>query len=239
MGSRLGSALPKVLVPLLGRPMIDWIVELYGPWVTGTIIVANPASVHQVRNYMDSRGLPAVMVVQERPTGMLDALLLASAAVDASTAARVWVSWCDQVGVHPQTVGRLAREEAAHPHGALVLPTCSRPDPYIHFERSIDGRIVRVRQRREGDAMPDHGESDMGLFSLSRSAYLQGLPAFASATDVGEGTGERNFLPFIPWAESHGGVRTFPCTEPQESIGVNTPAELAIMEAYLGQRIRS
>ena len=31
LGSRLGLNLPKVLVPVDGRPMIDWLVELYAP----------------------------------------------------------------------------------------------------------------------------------------------------------------------------------------------------------------
>ncbi|HUR35513.1 MAG TPA: NTP transferase domain-containing protein [Vicinamibacterales bacterium] len=239
LGSRLRSPLPKVLVPVLGRPMIDWLVELYRPCVERFVVVVNPASRTLVSEHLSRLAAPATVVVQESPTGMLDALLIARPIVEAGVAQQVWISWCDQVGVHPRTVARLADESVTAPNAALVMPTCARSEPYIHLERGPGNRIVRVLQRREGDRMPAVGESDMGLFSLSRRAFLDDLHAFASAASTGEATGERNFLPFIPWADARGGVRTFPCVDEQESIGVNTPDELSTIERYLQARARS
>lgn len=239
MGSRLRSALPKVLVPILGRPMLDWLVELYTPYVTRVVVVANPASTALVSEHVTRLGVPATVMVQERPTGMLDAVMLARPVIEATSPSHVWITWCDQVGVHPQTVARLADTAEAHAGAAIVMPTCTREIPYIHLERGADHRINRVLHRREGDVMPKVGESDMGLFSLSRQAFVDHLQHYASAAPIGEGTGERNFLPFIPWAESRGGVVTFPCVELEESTGVNTPEELAFIEQYLQTRIRS
>ena len=79
------------------------------------------------------------------------------------------------------------------------MPTVRKADPYIHLERDGAGRISRVLHRREGDVMPQIGESDMGLFALSAEACFHLLPQFASEVVTGAGTGERNFLPFIPW----------------------------------------
>ncbi|MFN7914453.1 MAG: NTP transferase domain-containing protein [Vicinamibacterales bacterium] len=239
MGSRLRSSLPKVLVPVLGRPMLDWLVDLYQPWVERVIVVANPASRTAVSEHLSRLGVPASVAVQEQPTGMLDAILLARPLVEASAAGDVWITWCDQVGVHPATVAALAGAAEAHPGAAMVMPTCTRPEPYIHLERDARGRIARVLHRREGDRMPAVGESDMGVFGLSRRAFVDDLHAYSTEASLGEGTGERNFLPFIPWVESRGGVVTFPCTEPEESTGVNTPDELAFIEHYLQTRIRS
>ncbi len=59
---------------------------------------------------------------------------------------------------------------------------------------------------------------------------------FAAAPGTGTATGERNFLPFIPWASARGGVVTFPCTDPSEAIGVNTPDDLEVVERTLRQR---
>ena len=84
--------------------------------------------------------------------------------------------------------------------------------------------------------MPRLGESDMGLFSLGRRAFVDDLHGFAGAASIGEGTGERNFLPFIPWAETRGGVVTYACEDELESTGVNTPEELALVERYLRRR---
>lgn len=239
MGSRLKSPLPKVLVPVLGRPMLDWLVDLYAPWVDRAIVVANPASRTLVSEHLATRALPASVMVQEQPTGMLDAILIARPLVEASATEQVWVTWCDQVGVHPATLARLAETEDANPGAAMVMPSCTRSEPYIHFQRNDAGRIVRVLQRREGDRMPAVGESDMGVFSLSRAAFVDDLHQFSTDVSLGEGTGERNFLPFIPWVAARGSVVTFPCTEPEESTGVNTPDELAFIERYLQTRTRS
>jgi len=239
MGSRLRSPLPKVLVPVLGRPMLDWLLELYAPHVSRVIVVANPASRTLVSEQLARRGHPAAVVVQEQPTGMLDAILLARPLVEAGAAASVWITWCDQVGVHPATVARLAALDAEHPSTALIMPTCTRTQPYIHLERRHGHRITRVLQRREGDVMPSVGESDMGVFRLSRRAFVDDLHDFAAGAELGDGTGERNFLPFIPWVEMRGGVLTYPCVDAEESTGVNTPEELAFVEAYLARRTRS
>jgi bifunctional UDP-N-acetylglucosamine pyrophosphorylase/glucosamine-1-phosphate N-acetyltransferase len=239
LGSRLRSALPKVLVPIAGRAMLDWLVGLYGPYVDRFVLVANPASRTAITDHVARLGVPATILVQDEPTGMLDAILIARPVVEASGAHQVWITWCDQVAVHPTTVARLADLSDGNPGAAMVMPTCTREQPYIHLERGAQGRIAQVLHRREGDRMPVVGESDMGLFSLSRRAFVEDLHAYSQAATLGEGTGERNFLPFIPWAETRGGVVTFQCVEEAESVGVNTPDELATIERYLMERSES
>ena len=76
----------------------------------------------------------------------------------------------------------------------------------------------------------------MGLFSLSRAAYLEALQDFARDTAPGHGTGERNFLPFIPWLASRDAVATIACTDPREAIGINTPDDLQRVERWLRDR---
>ena len=52
----------------------------------------------------------------------------------------------------------------------------------------------------------------------------------------GRGTGERNFVPFVPWLAQRAEVVTFPCTDEREAVGINTPEELRMMEAWIGAR---
>jgi bifunctional N-acetylglucosamine-1-phosphate-uridyltransferase/glucosamine-1-phosphate-acetyltransferase GlmU-like protein len=232
LGSRLGGSVPKLLVPVNGRPMIERVLDMYSA-ADRTALIVHPLAAESARARLGDR---VDIFVQHEPTGMLDAILLARPAVEADRPRRIVITWCDQVAIHPRTIERLFAATAAPADPAVALATCAQPDPYIHFERDAGGTIVRVLQKREGDNMPAVGESDAGLFDLSRSAFVNLLPEYAADAGVGMGTGERNFLPFVPWAAARGEVTTVSCLEREESIGVNTPAELERIERYLRER---
>ena len=235
-GSRLGTPLPKALAPVGGKPMLAWLVNMYSGFVDRIVVVAHPSFAREVERWGAQTGNIDV-VEQPEPTGMLDAILCASAVVERLRPEWIWITWCDQIGVLPETVARL-EQESGIPGRALVMPTVQQRNPYIHLARDADGRITRVLHRREGDAMPDEGESDMGLFALTRRAYEHDLAQYAREASIGSGTGERNFLPFIPWLAAHAAVATFPCTNPMEAVGVNTPDDLRRMETWLAERGR-
>jgi len=232
LGTRLGSPLPKLLTPVAGRAMIDHILARYLGAVEAGVVVVNPDCRPAVARHLDGCALPIAIVEQASPTGMLDAVLAARSAVLHFKPARVWITWCDQVGISASTVDRLAACEAASPADAAVLPVVTQPSPYIHFERDADGRLTAVRQRREGDTMPETGISDAGLFSLSRDAFEHALPEYARAAVRGARTNERNFLPFLPWLAAQAAVSTFDVAA-DEAQGINTREDLAAVEARL------
>ena len=213
--------------------MIEHLLSLYAKLAARAVIVVHPTAEAAVRERL---GDTADVVVQREPTGMLDAILLAAPSVDHHRPRRVLVTWCDQLAIHPRTLERLDAATRGPDAPSLALPTCVRPAPYIHFARNSAGHIERVLHRREGDVMPDVGESDAGVFDLSFRGYRELLPEFAREGVIGTGTGERNFLPFIPWLSAREPVVTIPCTGVEETVGVNTPEELVQVERYLAER---
>jgi bifunctional UDP-N-acetylglucosamine pyrophosphorylase/glucosamine-1-phosphate N-acetyltransferase len=240
-GSRLGADQPKALVPLAGQTMLEHVIARHAPFSSHTAVVIAPSAAADFDRFLASRsagavsrlGGPIETVVQQSPTGMLDAILTAGAVVRRLRPRRICITWCDQVAISGATAAALA-SRAADPRAApLILPTVRRPEPYIHFDRDERQRIVAVRQRREGDAMPEIGESDVGLFDLSLDAYLFELGRYAAELSPSATTGERNFLPFIPWLDRRHPVETLPVADAFESIGVNTPEEHAAMEQRL------
>jgi CTP:molybdopterin cytidylyltransferase MocA len=235
IGSRLQAKQPKFLVRVNGRPMIDRLIDLYRPYVSRIILVVSPESAGDARSRAAASDIPIEIAIQQQPTGMLDAVLLAYDQVNKSRATRVWITWCDQIAIHPRTVARLSELSTVHAQAPIVMPVAFRKNPYIHLERN-GGRIVRVLHQREGDTMPDVGESDAGLFSFSREAYLARLPEYSVSLDVGSATRERNLLPFIPWIAEWGDIVVFPCVDEIEAVGINTPEELTAVEAHLAKR---
>jgi bifunctional N-acetylglucosamine-1-phosphate-uridyltransferase/glucosamine-1-phosphate-acetyltransferase GlmU-like protein len=238
-GSRLQSAMPKVLYPIAGRPMIDHLLDLYRGVIDHFVLVVSPPFEEAVRRHCSARQTLAGRIayaVQQQQNGMLPAILTARPLVEQREADSVWITWCDQIAVRPETVGRLCELAAKEPPPDLIFPTVHKCLPYIHFDRDAEGRITAVRQRREGDRMPETGEGDSGLFALSRRAYLDYLPAFAAVVEEGAGTGERNFLPFIPWMSARATVATYSVQEELESMGVNTQSDARSIEEYLSTR---
>jgi bifunctional UDP-N-acetylglucosamine pyrophosphorylase/glucosamine-1-phosphate N-acetyltransferase len=235
-GKRLQSPTPKVLSPVNGRPMIDHLFNRYCPAVQRFVLVVHPSFEADVRQHVEQIA-PTVDVQyarQPEPTGMLDAILLASDAARVKPAARLWITWCDQIGVHPNTIATLGKMSHDHAHSAVILPTARQTSPYIHLERDAEGRIAAVRHQRERDEMPAIGESDMGLFSLSPDAYFNLLPQFGREARQSAATRERNFLPFLPWLVQRGqAVLTFASTDEMEALGINTPDDRLRLEVYL------
>ena len=216
--------------------MIDYLFDRYREAVGRFVLVVHPSFEAAVKQHVEqiAHSLDVRFAIQPQPTGMLDAILLASAAASQKPADRVWITWCDQIGVHPDTIETLGRVSLDGSNTPLILPTSTQSSPYIHLDRDADGLITGIRQRREGDKMPQVGESDMGLFSLSTDAYFNLLPQFGLEAAQASETRERNFLPFIPWLVRRGySVRTFPSVNELEAVGINTPEDRRRLEAYL------
>ena len=216
LGSRLGAHTPKLLALVNGRPMLDHLLSLYAPVVDGVALVVHPAARGAVMHVL--AGIPSHRHRRLR-AGAADRHARrhparASGSGDRPAATRVGhlVRPGRDSSAHrcPSRRGRRRRTRSWHCPTAPVRTRMSTS----HATQS--GRIVRVLHRREGDVMPAVGESDAGLFSLSLAAYLELLAAFAAEPGTGTATGERNFLPFIPWASARGDVVTFPCTDPRK-----------------------
>ena len=232
-GSRLQSSLPKVLYPVAGRPMIDYLLDLYAPFVDRFVLVLHPSFAEAVERHCSASGLEIEYDIQAEPTGMLDAILIPQERVRRHQSQQIWITWCDQIAVSPETARLLAETSDREEKAAMVMPSIVKADPYIHVVRNEEGNIINLLHRREGDHLPETGESDMGLFCVSRAAYLELLPQFAGEVVTGRATRERNFLPFIPWVAGKARVVTFPVEHVIESVGINDATDLRQIEEYL------
>jgi len=232
-GSRLGADVPKLLVEVGGRSMVQHLLDLYREYIERVVVVVSPDGHAAASNHLADRSEAISLVLQHEPTGMLDAILLATPFLRDDPPEWIWITWCDQIAIMPRTVAALDAACDGAGGAAMVVATIERSDPYIHLVRDADGRIQRILHAREGDDMPERGESDMGLFALSSRAYFELLPLYANAAGPGSATQERNFLPFIGWLHGRAEVLTISGHDPMESVGINTPDELERVEAFV------
>jgi bifunctional N-acetylglucosamine-1-phosphate-uridyltransferase/glucosamine-1-phosphate-acetyltransferase GlmU-like protein len=157
---------------------------------------------------------------------MGDAVALALSAVETP---HVAIVWGDQVALRRHSVEACLRLHQGPLHPDLTCPTVLRDHPYIHFERDTEGCISALRQAREGDPMPERGESDTGFFCFRTASLIRLL----EDRQAGSGTGEVNFLPVIPKAARQGVVLTPHIMHVEETVGINSPEDAARLEHFL------
>jgi len=232
-GSRLGYDLPKILYPVAGRPVLEWLLDFLEPNCSRLIFVLSPGGAAEVGPELERliAGRYEV-VIQEVPRGMGDAVELALPSVGTP---HVVIVWGDQVALRRASVEACLRLHEGPLHAQITCPTVFRANPYIHFDRDAGGRISGLRQAREGDRMPEEGESDTGFFCFETQTLRNLLAALRQqAGQEGRATGEFNFLPVIPFASHQGleilspGLMTL-----AETVGINSAADARAVEDFL------
>jgi bifunctional UDP-N-acetylglucosamine pyrophosphorylase/glucosamine-1-phosphate N-acetyltransferase len=227
-GTRMRSRLPKHLHPLLGRRVVDWVIEAARPLAPDPLVVVTSPD-H--RDAYD--GLR--VAVQERPLGTGDAVRAAQGALDGAES--VLVLSGDHPLLTPGLLGALLDTHRAEEAAATVLTF--RPADVRSYGRIIrdgDGALERIVEA--ADASPE----ELELTEVNSSIYvfagellwpaLDRLePANAQGelylTDVVRDLVQQGRKVAVHLAEDSGEV------EP----GVNTRVELAAAAAALRDRI--
>jgi bifunctional N-acetylglucosamine-1-phosphate-uridyltransferase/glucosamine-1-phosphate-acetyltransferase GlmU-like protein len=230
-GARLGFHRPKILYPVAGRPILDWLLDFLQPNCSELVFVLSPDGAADVSSELDRR-LPGryKVVIQETPTGMGDAVALALPQV---RTAHVAIVWGDQVALRRRSVEACLRLQQGPLAPDMTCPTVMRDRPYIHFQRDAQGRIAALLEAREGDVMPARGESDTGFFCFRTPVVIRLLEELRRASRNGRGTGEFNFLPVIPLAADQGTVITPHLMSVEETVGVNSAEDASRLEEFL------
>ena len=231
-GSRLGFELPKILFPIAGRTILEWLVDLLNPLCGQFVFVLSPEGAGPVEE-LTSRLLPARhrIALQASPHGMADAIACGLPSVGTPNA---MIVWGDQVALQPASLDFCMRVHQGSAQPDATCPTLLRERPYIHFERDESGKVARVLQAREGDPLPERGESDSGVFLFRTDALRRHLPRLLESPEsIGKRTRELNFLPIFPMLDS---LITVPIMTEAESVGVNSRADADYLERHLSKR---
>ena len=228
LGTRMRSATPKHLHPILGRRMVDWVVEAArGAGVERIVVVASPDSA-------DSYGGLEV-AVQEQARGTGDAVLAARAALEGA-AGDVIVLNGDVPALRPETVRELVDAHRAAGAAATVLsfePGDARA--YGRIVRDGDGRLARIVEA--ADATPDElelGEVNSGIYVFANATLWPVLERLQPHNAQGELYVTDTLGLLVGEGET---VAVHVAPDPFEVEGINTRAELALVAEALRDRI--
>jgi bifunctional UDP-N-acetylglucosamine pyrophosphorylase/glucosamine-1-phosphate N-acetyltransferase len=224
-GTRLGNDKPKILMPLTTRDTIWSILQdKLAPLVDHIHLVLSPEGAKQFP------ALPAnvSISIQPEPIGMGDAIFRGFDVWSHYDA--VLIVWGDQVFVSTDTLTRtISALGSALRHA--VLPVTRMAAPYVEYV--FDGpRLTRVLQTREGNTTTANGFSDVGTFLLGTEGLKIAWDAYLKSAPRGQGTGEINFLPFLPFLAREGWTITpLDVADATEARGINTKDDLAFFQS--------
>jgi bifunctional UDP-N-acetylglucosamine pyrophosphorylase/glucosamine-1-phosphate N-acetyltransferase len=232
-GTRMRSAVPKVLHPILGRPMILWPILAAREAGAGRVVVIDGPT--RPLNGLLPDGVE--VAVQEEPKGTGDAVKAAASLIDPG--APVLVINGDVPLITPEVVKGLA-DAHAESGAAATMATMELDDPsgYGRVIRGADGSVERVVETKAGgDASPAElaiREVNTGVYAFGGAELLQALEGLRANNEQGE-----LFLPdVLPLLREQGKpVAAHPITDPTATLGINDRRQLAEVTALARLRI--
>jgi bifunctional UDP-N-acetylglucosamine pyrophosphorylase/glucosamine-1-phosphate N-acetyltransferase len=228
VGTRMKSATPKHLHPLLGRRMVDWVIDAArAAGVERVVVVASP----ETRDLLDG----VEVAVQEEPLGTGDAVRCARAALDGFTG-DVLVLNGDVPALRSQTIVSLVETHRAAGAAATVLSfEPVNAAAYGRIVRGTDGRLARIVEAA------DASEEELALREVNSGIYVfraDRLWPVLERLEPHNAQGEQYVTDTLGLLVADGeACAVQPAGDPLEAEGVNTRVELAAAAAALRDRI--
>jgi bifunctional UDP-N-acetylglucosamine pyrophosphorylase/glucosamine-1-phosphate N-acetyltransferase len=228
IGTRMKSATPKHLHPILGRRMVDWVVEAAREaGVERLVVVVSP----QTADLLEG----VEVVVQEEPLGTGDAARCARPVLE-GFGGNVLVLSGDVPALRPETIRALVDTHRAAAAAATVLSfEPAHAGAYGRIVRDGDGRLARIVEAADASA------EELSLREVNSGIYVfraEKLWPALERLDAQNAQGELYVTDTLGLLVTDGE----PCAvqladDALEAEGVNTRAELALVAASLRDRI--
>jgi bifunctional UDP-N-acetylglucosamine pyrophosphorylase/glucosamine-1-phosphate N-acetyltransferase len=228
LGTRMKSATPKHLHPLLGRRMVDWVVSAARDAGVGRIVVVASPDTADLFEGVE-------VAVQQEPLGTGDAVRSAREALG-EEAGDVLVLNGDVPALAPEVLRALVETHRGARAAGTVL--AFEPDDvrsYGRIVRDADGRLARIVEAADASseelALP---EVNSGIYAFRGEKLWPALDRLEPHNAQGE-LYLTDTLELLAAAGETLAVHTAPVA--WEVEGINTRAELAFVAARLRDRI--
>jgi bifunctional UDP-N-acetylglucosamine pyrophosphorylase / glucosamine-1-phosphate N-acetyltransferase len=234
-GTRMKSALPKMLHPLLGRSLVGHVLAAAQSLEAARTLVVIGKDADQVRAHLAEVAPHAEQVVQDeqRGTGHATRVALEQAPDVVGT---VVVLVGDTPLLRPETLDDLVSAHEKLGYAATVL-TAAPDDPsgLGRIIRDARGRVTGIVEDRDASAAQRKiREINSGIIAFEAAALREMLGRLSADNDQGE-----EYLTDVVGLLAAAGrpVGAHVAADPNETLGCNDRAQLAKLSALLRDRV--
>jgi len=226
-GTRMKSELPKVLVPVLGRPMLEFVIDaLREAGIAKIVVVVGYRADDVKRTVGGPADVAFSLQAEQRGTG--HAVMSAREHLTGHDGAVVVVAG-DSPLMQSSSIGKLLAEYERS-KSACILGTAHKDNPYGlgRIVRDAAGKFTGIVE--EKDATPEERaitEVNLSTYVFHGPDLLRSLEGIRS--DNAQGEYYITDCPGVLLAEGKD-VRALPVLEPCEVLSINSMEELAVVE---------
>jgi bifunctional UDP-N-acetylglucosamine pyrophosphorylase/glucosamine-1-phosphate N-acetyltransferase len=238
-GTRMQSDLPKVMHPVMGRPMVHWVVDAArAAGATKTVLVIGHGA-QLVRDYFAGVAELAGQVefaLQEQQLGTGHAVMMAKPNLEAGAAGTDAFVLCgDGPLIRPETLDTLLslhrREQAA---ATLATSVIADPKGYGRIVRDASGRLAKIVEQK------DATDAERAIREINPSYYcFRTDDLFRALSRVGNknASGEYYITDVFELLRNDGRtVAAVDAVPPEDVLSVNDPVQLAEVDSILRRR---
>ncbi|MDQ8757785.1 bifunctional UDP-N-acetylglucosamine diphosphorylase/glucosamine-1-phosphate N-acetyltransferase GlmU [Sphingosinicella sp. LHD-64] len=233
-GTRMKSDVHKVLHPIAGRAMLDHLLGVLDTLSPARKVVVVGAGREQVAGLVEARG--GDIVVQEQQLGTAHAVRMAEPALG-GFAGDVLILYGDTPLIEAETMAHMLDRLHAPDAPALVVVGFRPADPmqYGRILAAPDGTIEKMVEYK--DATPEERAVNL-CNSGMMAARAEDLFPLLARVGNDNAAGEYYLPDVVMLAAGDGRKSAVIEAEPWEMAGVNSRAELALVEAEWQRRRR-
>ena len=230
-GTRMQSPLAKVLHPLAGCPIIAHVLKAVQPLKPRHLVTVVGHQAEAVRRVGERFG--ACCVVQEPQMGTGHAVVQTKALLR-DFDGDVLVLCGDVPLLSTATLRRLLEAHRQQQAALTMLTTClDDPTGYGRIMRNHRGHVVGIVEERDATACQKAvHEINAGVYCIQAPFLFAALPRVGRRN----AQNEQYLTDIVGLAAADGRPIAQLATEPEEILGVNTPADLARLETLLRSR---
>ena len=222
-GTRMRSALPKVLHPIAGKPMAGHVIDTVRSLNTNAIYLVVGHGANQVRSTLTSDDLAFVEQLEQLGTGHAVAQALPQLQADS----QVLILYGDVPLIKAATLQQLLTHATATSMGLLTV-NLDKPTGYGRIIRDAQQKVTAIVEQK--DANPKQlaiTEINTGILAVTSQQLQRWLPQLSNANSQGE----YYLTDIIAMAYAEGTlIATVQPSSTSEVEGVNNRLQLADLE---------